>query len=43
VSGEGSAEFSEFKSDFSLSGKRATADALLKMQRVLLDTTELRK
>lgn len=43
VSGDGAAEFSEFKSDFSLSGKRATEDALLKMQRALLDTTELRK
>jgi hypothetical protein len=43
VSGEGNAEFSEFKSDFSLSGKRATQDALLKMQRILLDTAELRR
>ncbi|RJF96335.1 hypothetical protein D3871_21030 [Noviherbaspirillum saxi] len=43
VSGEGNAEFSEFKSDFSLSGKRASQDALLKMQRVLLEAAELRK
>jgi hypothetical protein len=43
VSGEGNAEFSEFKSDFSLSGKRAAQDALLKMQRALLETPDLRK
>lgn len=39
--GEGSAEFDEFKSDFSLAGKRASQDALLKMQRSLLSTPEL--
>jgi hypothetical protein len=43
VSGEGKAEFSEFKSDFSLSGKRASEDALLKMQRALLETAELKQ
>jgi len=43
VLGEGKAEFDEFKSDFSLSGKRGTQDALLKMQRALLDAPELRK
>ncbi|AXQ27266.1 hypothetical protein D0B54_00540 [Solimonas sp. K1W22B-7] len=44
VNGQGKAEFSEFKSDFSLSGKRASEDALLKMQRALLaETPELRK
>jgi hypothetical protein len=43
VSGEGNAEFSEFKRDFSLSGKRAAQDALLKMQRALLETPDLRK
>lgn len=43
VSGQGAAEFSEFKTDFSMSGKRATEDALLKMQRALLDAPELRR
>ena len=42
VEGEGKAEFSEFKSDFSLSGKRATLDSLLKMQDALLKMPELR-
>ncbi|HSW15551.1 MAG TPA: hypothetical protein VLI06_22065 [Solimonas sp.] len=42
VNGQGNAEFSEFKQDFSLSGKRASEDALLKMQRALLDSPELR-
>lgn len=42
VTGEGQAEFSEFKSDFSLSGKRATLDSLLKMQDALLNMPELR-
>lgn len=37
VVGQGNAEFEEFKKDFSLSGKRATEDALLRMQRKLLD------
>jgi hypothetical protein len=41
VTGEGQAEFSEFKSDYSLSGKRATEDALLKMQHKLLTMREL--
>ncbi len=42
VTGEGNAEFSEFKSDYSLSGKRATLDSLLKMQDSLLKMPELR-
>jgi hypothetical protein len=42
VTGEGNAEFSEFKSDHSLSGKRATLDSLLKMQDTLLKMPELR-
>lgn len=42
VVGEGRAEFSEFKSDFPLSGKRATLDSLLKMQDSLLKMPELR-
>jgi len=42
VTGEGAAEFSEFKSDVSLSGKRATLDSLLKMQDTLLQMPELR-
>lgn len=37
VVGQGDAEFDEFKADFSLSGKRATEDALRKMQRKLLE------
>lgn len=43
VSGSGSASFSEFKSDFSLSGKRAVEDALQKMQQKLLATPEINK
>ena len=42
VSGEGKAEFDEFKKDFSLSGKRAAEDALLKIQKALLEAPELR-
>jgi hypothetical protein len=42
VRGEGQAEYDEFKSDFSLSGRRATLDALLKMQNVLFNMPELR-
>ncbi|SFB13713.1 hypothetical protein SAMN04515620_12023 [Collimonas sp. OK607] len=41
--GEGHAEFSEFRKDFALAGKRATEDVLVKMQRTLLDTQELRQ
>lgn len=37
VTGEGKAEFAEFKQDFGLSGKRATEEALLRMQGKLLD------
>lgn len=43
VLGEGHAEYEEFKSDFSLAGKRAAQDALLKMQSVLLRLPALRK
>lgn len=43
VMGEGRAEFDEFKSDFSLSAKRGAQDALLKMQRALLEAPALRK
>lgn len=39
--GEGHAEYDEFKSDFSLAGKRASQDALIKMQRSLLNAPEL--
>lgn len=37
VIGEGRAEFDEFKADHGLAGKRATEDALLKMQARLLE------
>ncbi len=43
VVGEGSAEFDEFKSDFSLSARRSTEDALKKLQKALLEAPELRK
>lgn len=43
VTGQGLAEFSEFKADFSLSARRASADALLKMQQALAEAPELRK
>lgn len=36
TSGEGRAEFSEFKGDFGLAGKRASQEALNKMQSVLI-------
>lgn len=39
--GEGHAEFDEFKSDFSLAGKRASQDALMKMQHLLQNAPEL--
>ncbi|SFC98074.1 hypothetical protein SAMN04515619_11834 [Collimonas sp. OK412] len=42
VNGQGQAEFSEFKEGFSLSGRRAMEDALLKMQPALLGAQELR-
>ncbi|MGC7405127.1 hypothetical protein ACPWR0_16345 [Pandoraea pneumonica] len=42
VTGTGHADFSEFKSDFSLSGRRATADAMIKLQDALLKMPELR-
>jgi hypothetical protein len=40
--GEGKAEYAEFKSDFALAGKRAAIDALLKMQKILINSPELR-
>jgi hypothetical protein len=42
VTGAGRAEFDEFKSDFSLAGKRAVVDAMLKMQNALLNLPELK-
>ena len=43
VAGQGAAEFDEFKHDFSLSGRRASQDALLKMQGELQNAPELKK
>lgn len=43
TSGEGRAEFSEFKSDFGLAGKRASQEALNKMQGLLTSTPFLGK
>jgi len=43
VHGEGKAAFSEFKRDAGLSGRRASIDALLKMQDTLLNDPLLRK
>lgn len=43
TSGEGRAEFSEFKSDFGLAGKRASQEALNKMQGLLISTPFLGK
>ena len=43
VTGNGAAEFDEFKKDLSLSGKRSTEDALIKLQQALLNAPELRK
>lgn len=40
VQGEGRAEFNEFKSDFSLSAKRATEDALSKLVKALAEATQ---
>lgn len=40
--GVGKAEFNEFVSDYSLSAKRASQDALLKMQAAMLNSPELR-
>lgn len=42
VTGKGHAERAEFMNDLSLSSRRATADALLKMQDELLNMPELR-
>jgi len=41
--GDGKAEFEEFKSDFSLAGKRAAEDVLRKLQDALLASSDLRK
>lgn len=41
VVGEGSAEFSEFKSDFGLAARRSTQSALMKTQEALLAAPEL--
>lgn len=42
ANGQGNAEFSEFKRDFGLAGKRASEDALIKLQGLLLETPALR-
>jgi hypothetical protein len=42
VLGDGAAEFDEFKRDFSLSAKRASLDAIKKMQTELIGSRELR-
>lgn len=41
VNGQGHAEFEQLKSDFALAGKLAAQDALLKMQKALLEIPEL--
>lgn len=38
TSGQGNAEFGEMKGEFGLAGKRATQDALVKMQQLLVST-----
>ena len=43
VTGEGRAEFAEFKSNFSLAAVRATNDALSKLVKALNDSSALRK
>lgn len=43
TSGEGRAEFSEFKSDFGLAGKRASQEALNKMRGLLVSASFLEK
>ncbi|MFJ2986496.1 hypothetical protein ACIPF8_01415 [Collimonas sp. NPDC087041] len=43
VEGQGHAEYAEFKKDFSLSGKRAMEDALMKMQTALIEAPALRQ
>lgn len=43
VSGQGAAEFKEFSSDFSLSAKRASQDALAKLVAALANSPELRR
>jgi uncharacterized membrane protein YoaK (UPF0700 family) len=42
ITGTGNAEFSEFKSDFSLAGKRAAEDALKKMQWAIIAEKNLK-
>lgn len=43
ATGEGAAEFSEFKSNFSLSAKRASEDALQKLVKALSESEALRR
>lgn len=43
VTGNGKAEFSEFKSDFSLSARRASLDAMNKLVKALESAPELRR
>ncbi len=42
VKGQGTAEFSEFKHDFSLAARRASKDAFLRLQQELVAAKELR-
>lgn len=42
VTGNGHAEFSEFKRNFGLAAQRATLDAVQKLQAAMLESTELR-
>jgi len=42
ATGDGRAEFSEFMSDHALAGKRASQDALIKMQRAFIDSSVLK-
>jgi hypothetical protein len=43
ASGQGKATFSEFKSDFSLSARRASEDALANLVKALASSQDLRK
>jgi hypothetical protein len=43
VTGNGAAEFEEFKSDFALSGKRAVIDFLNKLQKALIELKALKE
>ncbi|MCG5262249.1 hypothetical protein EM868_11305 [Cupriavidus gilardii] len=42
VTGQGNAEFAEFKKNFALSAQRASEDMLMKLQKMLDDAPELR-